>query len=269
MILWCLLVPLNMYFVKEKKVIKDKTLNVQILFDVSLSMTADDIKPSRFTAAKESLIKLTNQLSWYNISMITFSGIPLIRMPFSNDTSAIVSKLNDFNMWEFPPTYNFVGTAIGDAIMLGADNLLQFAQNNKPWIIILITDWDSNKGSEPMQAVAFAKKNNIPIYTLWVWNWDFVVGTDGFGNPVNTTINLDLLKSISQNSNGKFYRVLNENEFMQIFNDISSIIKSQEIDKFYYEYFYLNQFLYKFLFVLLVIYIITRIRVIEGLFKKV
>jgi hypothetical protein len=72
------ILPLNPQYVIGKQIKKEKTLNIQFLFDVSLSMTAKDIKPYRFEAAKQTLIDLVEKLQGYNISVIFFSGIPFI-----------------------------------------------------------------------------------------------------------------------------------------------------------------------------------------------
>ncbi|MEI6119225.1 MAG: VWA domain-containing protein [bacterium] len=51
----------------------EKNIPVQIILDVSLSMAANDLQPSRFVAAKKSLISLIQQLDGYYISLIAFS----------------------------------------------------------------------------------------------------------------------------------------------------------------------------------------------------
>jgi hypothetical protein len=57
-----LLFPLDLQFLSDKKVVSEKLLPIQIVFDVSLSMAADDMLPSRFQVAKNSLIKLISKL---------------------------------------------------------------------------------------------------------------------------------------------------------------------------------------------------------------
>lgn len=246
------IIPLNLSLILGKKIETEKTLNVQILFDVSLSMTANDISPSRFTSAKSSVIDLVNNLTWYNISVITFSWIPFIRSPFSSSTSAISAKLNNMSLWEFPPTINFVWTAIWDALMLWLDNLKKISSDGKkPGLIVLITDWDSNKWSDPLQAAWVAADSQIPIYTLGIWKNNYVVWYDHYGSPVTTDINIDLLENIASTTDAKFYRVLSAEDFKWIFDEISKYVKSSDIKKVSYEYFYLNQIFY-FLLILLV-----------------
>lgn len=262
-----ILIPLDLNYRAEKKLSSLKTLNIQILFDVSLSMTADDISPSRFVWAKESVTSLVKDLDGYNISMITFSWIPFVRMPFSNENEVIVPKLWKMLHSDFPPADNFVWTAIWDAILLWMDNLLQNSQDEKfPWVIILLTDGDSNKGSRPEQVSKISKNKNIPIYTLWIGQSDYLVWKDYFDNEVNTTINIPLLETISKNSWWKFYRVLTQQDFNNIFKEIEQIIKSKELPNVYYEYKSLNIYFSQLLILLLIISITIKWYLLVNLY---
>lgn len=180
MIVSIVLLPLDLQFITDKKIITEKILPVQIILDVSLSMAADDIQPSRFVAAQNALTTLIQNLEGYNISLITFSGIPLIYIPFSTDTSAILSKLHDTNLGDFPPTEDFVGTAIGDSLLLAIKNLdkLKIQDDKYPGIIILITDGDSNKGYDPMQVMSLIQKKAVPVFTLGIGNANYLIGYD-------------------------------------------------------------------------------------------
>jgi hypothetical protein len=71
-------------------------------------MAATDMEPSRFFAAKNSLIKLVQKLDGYYLSLISFSGKPFIYIPFSSDSSSIVSKLETMNLGDFPPVPDFI-----------------------------------------------------------------------------------------------------------------------------------------------------------------
>lgn len=260
------LIPLDISFVWWKKIKIEKTVNVQILFDVSLSMSAKDIKPARFDAAKDSMINLVSNLSWYNVSLINFSGIPFVWSPFSEDTKAIVSKLNNMSIADFPPTINFVWTAIWDALVLWIWNLEKFTTNEKfPWAIILITDWDSNKWVDPMAATTIAITKNIPIYTLWIWQEDYIVWYDHYNIPVTTKINIPLLQDISQKSWWKFYRVLSEKDFQWIFDEISNFIKSHEKKVIYFEYVNLNKYLYILVFVIGLFVLVLRLYIFVNI----
>lgn len=67
---------------------------LQIVFDVSLSMSASDVAPSRFSVAKQALIDLVKQLPGQDFSLISFSGAPVLSLPWTHDTPALLSTLS-------------------------------------------------------------------------------------------------------------------------------------------------------------------------------
>lgn len=240
-----ILLPLDYRRVSDKVIVKEKNLPIQILFDVSLSMAANDIQPSRYVAAKDSLVKLIKELDWYNISIIIFSGIPFVYSPFSTNSDAIAAKFDKTNLWDFPPTMDFLGTAIWDAMILWIQNLekIKLKDQEQPWLIILLTDWDSNKWYDPMQVIDIAVKKQVPIFTLWVWTSDYVIGVDNIWQQVKTSINIPLLQEIANKSWWDFYRILEKQSFDIIFDRIAKLIKQQEKQRVEKKYIYLNDYL--------------------------
>lgn len=261
LIICIVILPLNLQIITGKRVVIEKYIPVQVLFDVSLSMTADDIEPSRFVAAKYAVTQLMKKLEWYNISVIIFSGIPFVYIPFSDHTEAMVKKWDKTNLWDFPPTPEFVGTAIWDAMLLWVNNLekVKAKSHGQPWIIILLTDGDSNKWYDPDQVIPIAKKKNIPVFALWMWEQDYVVGYDHWWNQVRTSINVPLLENIAWDTWWEFYRVLENSSFEDIFHRISEMIRSQEKDRVENTYLDINKYILIIMFLCLVYLIYIRI----------
>ncbi len=247
------LLPLRISFVSDTHVVTEKNLPIQIVLDVSLSMAANDIQPSRFDAAKHSLISLVQQLDGYYISLITFSWKPFVFVPFSSSSSAIVQKLHAMNLGDFPPVPEFLWTAIGDALLLGVNNLQQFVDQEtyKPWIVILITDGDSNIGFDPAQVIKYYQKVHVPIFVLGVWQADFVVGLDTWNDKVTTTINLWLLQQLADKTWGKFSRVLGKQSFDEFFSELLETIETQQQQKIQNTFWELNTYLIYLLIIVL------------------
>lgn len=199
----------------------------QILFDVSLSMTAKDLSPSRFSVAKKFVYNLLSALPDYQRSTIFFSGIPVLRTAYSDDNTALLHNISSLSMGDFPPTENFVGTAIGDALLLGLWNTKHIQWDVQPFFI-LITDGDSNTGYDPLQVLPTLQKLNIPVYTIWLWSGSTVIGTDTFGTNIYTAINIPLLKKIAQTTRGKFFYVQKPNDFTTIAKDIERTLHNSE-----------------------------------------
>ncbi len=262
MLIICI-IPFNLWIYQWTKIKKVSTLNIEVLFDVSLSMTAKDIKPDRFDVAKNALINFIKNLDTnYNIWLITFSGKPLVYSPMTNDKKALIWKIKNMSMADFPPTMDFVGTAIWDAILLGANQLVEFTkQNNKPWVMILLTDGDSNKWIKPLIAVKNIKKLKIPIYVGAIWkDYRYIVWEDIYGSDVPTSINLKVLKEIAKQTWWEFKKLESKWDFLEILWKLYNYVKNYEQIKKIAEYTYLNYYLKWILLILLTIYWLTFIR---------
>lgn len=259
------LLPLNIEISKSSNIQTIKTANIQILLDVSLSMTADDIKPSRFDNARDAIKDLVVSLSGYNISLITYSAIPFVYIPFSNDTNFLENKIKNMTFADFPPTIDFVWTAIWDALLLWINNLNKFSKNKEnPGSIILITDGDSNKWSNPIQATAIAKRHNMKVYTIWIGSDEYLVWTSKWWEPVNSSINEDLLEEISSVAGGEYFRILTTKDFEEQFANISQDIQTNEEKILVHNYISINYYLYIILIFLSLILVYTKMGSIKD-----
>jgi len=233
LVICVVLLPLRISLISDKQVVIEKNIPIQIILDVSLSMSANDLSPSRFVAAKTSLISLVQQLDGYSISLITFSWKPFVYIPFSSSSSAIIAKLQSMNLGDFPPVKDFLWTAIGDALLLGTENLQQFVDQEiyKPGIVILITDGDSNVGYDPMQVISYYQKTKVPLFVLGVGQENYLIGRDTWNDEVTTDINLTLLQQLADKTWWKFYRVLGDTSFNQFFTELSQNIVAHQQQK--------------------------------------
>ncbi len=242
-----LLLPLRIGYVTDKKIQTEKIIPIQIVFDVSLSMSANDVFPSRFESAKKAVLLLVQKLDGYEISCITFSGKPFIYIPFSSSTSAITSKLQKMNLGDFPPVKDFLGTALWNALLLAVDNMQNYQSGYKPWIVLLITDGDSNIGFDPLQVMTYYQKMQIPIFAVGVGQDNFLIGRDTFDQEIKTDIDIDLLQKLADTTWGKFKKVVGNQNFDSFFNDIVQSITSQETTNITPQIFYINGYLLRIL----------------------
>ena len=247
LVLALVLFALNISWVKSKKIIKEPVYNVGILFDVSLSMAAQDISPSRWEVARNTLIKLLKKLKKTNVFIIVYSGRAFVWSPITDNLDALVLKLKLMRFSDFPPTPNFLGTAIGNAILLWIDNILEFAKPDHfpPGSLILITDGDANAWLSPLQAAHLAAQAGIPIFTIWIGAETLPIGKTAQGSVEMGGLNKKLLQDIAQITKGKFVLVKSEAELDEFFNQIVEFLNENAfyVDKVYVEKTYLNYYL--------------------------
>ncbi|MCG6914421.1 VWA domain-containing protein [bacterium BMS3Abin03] len=228
--------------------VKQTGIDVFILLDVSLSMTAEDIKPNRLEKAKYQISNLIQKLHGDRIGLIIFSGQAYVQFPLTTDYSAANLFLNAVDVNSIPTP----GTAIASAIRLADDS---FDSSSTEKVIITITDGEDHEG-DVMDAVNDAVSRGIKIYTIGLGstggvpipiynNRGEMVGfkKDSQGNTVLTKLNEESLKQIAATGHGAYFRGNNYEDYLdKIYNDLSKIKKSEfgvkkvtdYEDRFYY-----------------------------------
>ncbi len=145
--------------------------DVAILMDVSRSMLAQDLKPSRLERAKIAVRDLLDAARGDRVGIIAFAGSASIRCPLTTDYSFARLALDNLS----PDSVPVGGTLIGDAIRAGLDDLFKDGQDRFR-DIVLITDGEDHD-SFPVQAAAEAGKRGVRIIAIGL-------GSDTAGAPV-------------------------------------------------------------------------------------
>jgi Ca-activated chloride channel homolog len=186
--------------------------DIVLALDVSNSMNAQDVTPSRLERAKQAIEQLIDKLQGDRIGIVIFAGQPLVQLPITTDYSAAKMFLDEINSSLIPVQ----GTAIGSAITRSALLLLDegdstFSKRSKS--IILITDGE-NFEDDAVAAAKEAASKGIIIHTIGIGSPEGVpipiyangklsgYKKDKDGTTVITKLNLNLLESIAQNAGG-------------------------------------------------------------------
>lgn len=142
--------------------IKRTGRDVAILLDVSRSMLAEDIKPSRLERAKLAIKDLLNVLQGDRIAIMTFAGSATIKAPLTNNYGFINMVLDRDISTESTP---LGGTNLGDAIRKATREIFSNSQKNYSDLII-ISDGEENQQTFPAQAAADASEKGIRIIAI-------------------------------------------------------------------------------------------------------
>lgn len=229
--------------------VRQAGIDVYICLDVSLSMQAQDIKPSRLEKAKYEISNLISKLRGDRIGLIIFAGQAYVQFPLTTDYSAANLFLNAVDVNSVPQP----GTAIASAINLAAKSFEYKYETQK--VLVVITDGEDHEG-DINQAVTDAVTKGIKIYTIGLGSPDGVpipvyndsgqqVGfkQDNQGNTVLTKLDEATLQQIASAGGGKYFRGSNsQDELDLIYKDLSSLQKTEYgvkkvtdyEDRFYY-----------------------------------
>lgn len=186
-----------------------------LAIDSSSSMLADDFHPNRLEAAKEAALLFTDSVAKNtNIGIVSFAGDVSTNLRPTNRFRQIRNTIMDINLKKTG------GTNIGDALITSG-NLFE---GTNPKRIILLTDGQSNVGPEPIEAVSYLNSKNITVHTIGV-------ATEQGGHAIDFVSKLDeaTLKTIAEQTDGKYYRAENNDLLKNIFEEIASFTIKKEL----------------------------------------
>jgi Ca-activated chloride channel family protein len=213
--------------------VKRAGVDVVIALDVSNSMKAEDIKPNRLDHAKQNISRMLDHLQNDRIALIVFAGQSYLQLPLTTDYTAVRLVLNTIDTDAVPVP----GTAIGSAIRLAMDSFI--AGDNKHKVIILVSDGENHEDDAVGEAKK-AREEGVVIHTIGmgsaegspipVYENNAMTGfkKDASGAVVISRLDEGMLEEIAAAGGGVYVRATNQqNEFDQIFRQISSMDKKE------------------------------------------
>ena len=150
----------------EKKTnVKSEGIELVILFDVSRSMLAEDIRPSRLQMAKKEVMKLINQSGSNKVGIIAFAGSGILLSPMTSDKSAISMYLDSLST----DTVSTQGTEFKSALLTAEDALKRGGTDKEESVvtqaIIVVSDGEDNEPGALSVAEKLVEKG-IHIFAL-------------------------------------------------------------------------------------------------------
>jgi Ca-activated chloride channel family protein len=219
--------------------VQRKGIEIIVALDVSNSMNASDIEPSRLERAKQAIARLTDQLNKDRIGLIVFAGQAYIQIPITSDYASAKMFLRAVNTNIVPVQ----GTAIGAAINMSVSAFT--AQEDINRAIIIITDGENHE-DDAIGAAKSAVEKGIQVYTIGMGSTQgtpIPVGGQGNflrdkdGNVVITKLNEDMLRQIAEAGNGEYIPANNiRSGINHLVDKLSELEKSEFEAKLYTDY---------------------------------
>jgi Ca-activated chloride channel family protein len=215
--------------------VPDNRTTVMLSIDVSRSMMAHDVIPTRLDAAKRAAVEFVRSLPHgAKVGLVSFSSYATLVVPPTDDHDRVVEAINGLNL-EF-------ATAIGDGLLeavyalpgrhrpqndalpgtelppppVGAEQL-------PPATVVLLSDGQSNRGTPPEDAATVAHQLHVKVYTV------------GLGSPEGTFLELggrsifvrldeETLKEIAEVTGGTYWRVSSAQELTRVYGRLGRSI---------------------------------------------
>lgn len=182
-------------------------IDIIMTLDMSNSMTAADIKPTRLEGAKAVVDDFISRRVNDRIGVVIFGREAMTLVPLTLDYNVVRNLVRSLQIGAVDGR----GTAIGNALGTAINRLRKSSAESK--VIVLLTDGANNMGNiSPEQASEFAKTLGIKIYTILAGKQNETpveIDTDMFGRSIYGKalfpVNPELLKGISEKTGGKFF----------------------------------------------------------------
>lgn len=225
---------------QKEKVVKRQGIEVVIALDISNSMLAEDVAPSRLDRAKQMLSKMIDSMVDDKVGVVVFAGEAFTQLPITCDYVSAKMFLNSIT----PELIKTQGTAIGDAIYTSMRSFGS-EESDASRAIILITDGENHE-DDALAAAKAANEQGIKIFVIGIGKPDGspipIPGTNNFrkdraGNVVVSKLNEQMCKDVAAAGHGLYVRCDNTNTAMRALQKEIDTLATSEIEtKVYADY---------------------------------
>lgn len=202
---------------------------VILAFDVSNSMAADDLEPTRMEAAKAAARTFVeNQPSTIQIGVVAFSNGGLVVQPPTNDQTAVLATIDrltpqggtSLGQGIFSALNAIAGEAIPlDPTALEGETPSLDIGNHRSSVVLLLTDGENNEAPDPLQIAQLAADASVRIYPIGIGSADgSVLPIEGF--HVLTQLDETLLEEIASLTNGAYFQAADAETLQAIYETI-------------------------------------------------
>ena len=216
---------------REERVAGERSI-IMVVLDVSLSMMAEDVSPTRLDAAKQQAIEFVDGVDEsIDIGLVSFSESVKLRVPPTLDRGDVVDTIEGLDLEE--------GTAIGDAIVEATEVIVDefreddeeadpagpLGEDGTPAAIVILTDGETIPGliTGP-EGAADAARFGIPVYGIAFGTPDGIIVLDdpvtGERQSTPVPVKYEELTEAAELTGGEFYAAESGGDLGAVYDDI-------------------------------------------------
>lgn len=197
---------------------------IVLVIDVSGSMQAEDVEPTRLEAAQKVVREFLRGLpERFQVGVVAFSETAEVAAPATEDRQLAIDAID----YLYPQR----GTAIGDGIARGVE-VARAAEagrtgRDRPAAILLLSDGSQTEGVLlPQEGAARAKSFKIPVYTVALGTPEGVVEFNRFGGTRIIPVPPDepTMRQIAAATGGRFYEAENTDDLREAYDKMDSLV---------------------------------------------
>jgi len=208
-------------------------IDIVVVFDISSSMLAEDLRPNRLIAAKNLTAEFLDNRTNDRVGLVVFARDSFTLVPPTSDYRLIRQQLLSIEIGMVRD-----GTAIGMGVATAVNRLRNSTATSR--VIVLLTDGENNAGEiDPLTASDLAAALGIRMYTIGVsteGTAPYPISDPVFGtryHPLPVDIDEPMLTEMAQRTGGMYFRARDNQALEQIYREINQL-ETSAVDEIIY-----------------------------------
>jgi Ca-activated chloride channel family protein len=200
---------------------------VILTIDVSGSMAAEDVEPTRMDAARTAAKSFLDEVpDGFRIGIVGFSSTPYLAQSPTHDREDAAQAIDDLSVYG--------GTAMGDAIARSVD-AAQDGDARIPAVVLLLSDGANTEGVlQPLDAADQARQRGVPVFTIALGTDDgFVDQVDPLGRRQRVPVPPDreTLQQVAERTDGEAFEAADADNLERVYEELGSRVGYDEEER--------------------------------------
>ena len=209
----------------EEEVPRERATIIMAI-DVSISMDATDVLPSRLEAARAAARSFADELPEpINLGLVAFAGTASVLVAPTTDHASVIDAISRLQLAE--------ATAIGEAVLASLDAIAGVPPAGDgepvPAHIVLMSDGETTAGTPTDIAAEDADEAGVPVSTIAFGTPTGTIEYDG--ELVQVPVNVDELAGLAEATGGSTFEAATGEELRSVYADIGSSIGFETEDR--------------------------------------
>lgn len=197
----------------------DNMATVIVTIDISRSMRAQDIQPSRFEAAKQEAKQFVRALpDSAKVGLVSFAGYATLEVEPTTDHQRVIDQIELLQMAR--------RTAIGDGLL---ESLKAIPKDDKgkplgPSTVVLLSDGRTNSGIDPLEVTPFAKDLGVMVHTIGLGRRSNPNDPDQQWGGYWMQFDEETLRAIADSTGGQYYAAESAEALRQAYRNLGRVV---------------------------------------------
>lgn len=197
----------------------DNMATVIVTIDISLSMRAQDIEPSRFEAAKREAQHFVRALpNSVKVGLVSFAGYATLEVEPTTDHQRVIDQIEWLQLAR--------RTAIGDGLLESLKAIPKDPSGKPlgPSTVVLLSDGRTNSGIDPLEVTPFAKDMGVVVHTIGLGRRSNPSDPDQLWGGYWMQFDEETLRAIAESTGGRYYAAESAEALRQAYRSLGRVV---------------------------------------------